>query len=111
MYLGFDARVLNHGPGVGLEAGHGAADVGVDFDDFFDGGGFEEGGGDALFDADYDALAGGNLWGVSWLVGWREEEERGGRRRKGEGGGGKGGERITPMAVEPSLMASREYST
>ncbi len=58
MVLGLDAGVLDHGAGVGLEARHGAADVGVDFDDFFDGGGFEEGGGDALFDAEEDAMGG-----------------------------------------------------
>lgn len=63
--LGLDARVLDHRAGVGLQAGHGAADVAVDFDDLFDGGGFEEGGGHALFNADYDAVAGGYLGGVS----------------------------------------------
>ncbi len=70
--------------------------MGVYFDDFFDGGGFEEGGGYALFDAEEDAMGGGDLGvllGTAKLFGWGF------------------GERHTPMAVEPSLMASREYST
>ena len=69
----------------------------VDFEDLFDGRGFEEGGGDALFDPEDYAFAGCYLsWGpVSilaipcvclWVV-------------------------YTPIAVDPSLMASREYST
>lgn len=37
MVLGFDAGVLDHGAGVGLQTGHGAADVGINFDDLFDG--------------------------------------------------------------------------
>ena len=61
--LGLDAGVLDHGAGVSLEAGHGAADVAVDFDDFLDGGGLEEGGGDAFFDAEDDAGGGGDLAG------------------------------------------------
>jgi hypothetical protein len=40
--LTLDTGMVDHGAGIGGEAGHGAADVGVDFDDFFDGGGFEE---------------------------------------------------------------------
>ena len=91
--LGFDAGVLDHAAGVGLEPGHGAADVLVDLDDFFDRGGFEERGGDTLFNAEEDAVAGCYLGGV--------------RAGCGVYGAGEG----TPMAVEPSLMASREYST
>lgn len=59
--LAFDAGVFDHAAGVGLETGHGAADVAVDFDDFFDGGGFEEGRGDALFDAEDYTGGGGDL--------------------------------------------------
>lgn len=98
--LGLDARVLDHGPGVGLQAGHGATNVTVDFDDFLDRGGFEEWTGYALFYADYDAIAGSYLGGVGqfgtffYMRGW-----------------GVFWGRITPMAVEPSLIASREYST
>lgn len=58
--LALDTGVLDHGPGIGLKAGHGAADVAVDFDNLFDGGGFEEGGCDALLDAEDDALGCGN---------------------------------------------------
>lgn len=44
--------VLDHAACVSLEARHGTANVAVDFDNLFDGGGFEEGGGDAFFDAE-----------------------------------------------------------
>lgn len=74
MVLRLDARMLDHGPGVGLQAGHGAANVAVDFDDFLDRGGFEERTGYALFYADYHAIAGSYLGGVgqlgSFLRGW-----------------------------------------
>ena len=101
--LALDAGVFDHGAGVGLQAGHGAADVRVYLYDLFDGGGLEEGGGHALFDAEEDAVGGGDLrWGrnvrgeLDLIAGWDEEE----------------GDRLrTPMAVEPSLIASREYST
>lgn len=61
--LALDAGVLDHAPGVGLQAGHGAADVAVDLDDLLDGGGLEQGGGDALLDAEDDALVGGDADG------------------------------------------------
>lgn len=61
--LGLDAGVLDHGAGIGLEAGHGAADVAVDLDDLLDGRGLEQGGGDALLDAEDDALRGGDADG------------------------------------------------
>ena len=54
--LAFDTGVFDHGAGIGLQAGHSAADVSVDFDYFFDGRGFEEGGGYTLFDAEEDAM-------------------------------------------------------
>ena len=94
--LALDTGVLDHAAGVGLEAGHGAADVAVDFDDFFDRGGFEEGGGNAFFDAEDYAGGGGDLRReeISGWVGLGVKERVG-----------------TPIAVEPSLMASREYST
>ena len=57
MVLGLNASVLDHGAGVGLEPRHGASDVSIDLDDFLDGGGFQEGGGDALFDPEDDAPA------------------------------------------------------
>ena len=59
--LALDAGVFDHGAGVGLQTGHGAADVGVYLDDFFDGRGLEEGGGYALFDAEDDAMGSGDL--------------------------------------------------
>lgn len=92
--LTLDAGVFDHGTSVGLQAGHGAADVGIYFDNFFDGGGLEEGGGYALFDAEEDAMGGGDL------------------ERIVRGGSGLAGNLLrTPIAVEPSLIASREYST
>jgi hypothetical protein len=36
MVLGLDAGMLNHTAGVGLQPGHGAADVGVYLDNFLD---------------------------------------------------------------------------
>lgn len=59
--LGLYSGVLDHGSGVGLETGHGASNVGVDFDDLFDGGSFEEGRGDALLNSDDYSFSGGNL--------------------------------------------------
>lgn len=59
--LALDAGVFDHGASVGLQAGHGAADMGVYFDNLFDGGGLEEGGGYALFDTEEDAMGGGDL--------------------------------------------------
>lgn len=61
--LALDAGVLNHGPGIGLETRHGAANVAVDLDNLLDGGGFEEGGGDSLFDTQDDAFGGGDADG------------------------------------------------
>ncbi len=63
MVLALDAGVLNHGAGIGLQAGHGAANVAVDFDNLLDGRGLEQGGGDALLDAEDDALGGGDADG------------------------------------------------
>lgn len=59
--LTLNAGVFDHGASVGLQAGHGAADVGVYLDNLFDGGGLEEGGGYALFDSKKDAMGGGDL--------------------------------------------------
>ena len=53
-----DACVVDHGACVGSEAGHGTAEVMVDFHDFFDRAGFEEGGLDAFLDGEDDALGG-----------------------------------------------------
>jgi hypothetical protein len=49
--LGFDTGMVNHGAGIGCEARHGAANVSVDLDDFFNRGGFKEDRGDPFFDA------------------------------------------------------------
>lgn len=94
MILTLHSRVLDHTSCVSLETAHCAADVSVDLDDFLDGGGFEEGGGYALFDAEDYAFARCDLrYRSETLLIVRMERCR------------------TPIAVEPSLMASREYST
>lgn len=56
--LALDAGVLDHAAGIGLQAAHGAADVAVDLDNLLDRGCLEQGGGDALLDAQDDALVG-----------------------------------------------------
>ena len=58
-----DACVVDHGACVGGEAGHGTSEVTVDFHDFFDGAGFEEGGLDAFLDGEDDALGGADADG------------------------------------------------
>jgi len=58
--LAFDSCVFDHRPGVGLQPGHGAANVPVDFDDLLDRGGFQEGRGYALFHAEDDTFRGGD---------------------------------------------------
>lgn len=63
MVLTFETGVIDHGAGVGGETGHGATDMGVDFDDFFDGRGFEEDGGDAFFDAEDDSFGSADAYG------------------------------------------------
>jgi hypothetical protein len=73
--LALDAGVLDHASCVGLQAGHGAADVAVDFDNLLDGGGFEEGGGYALFYAEDYAFAGCYLGGCEWGVWWVGERD------------------------------------
>jgi hypothetical protein len=37
MVLAFNASVLNQGPGIGLQTGHGTSDVLINFDNLFDG--------------------------------------------------------------------------
>lgn len=61
--LALDAGVLDHGAGICLEAGHGAADVAVDLDNLFDGGGLEKGRCHALLDAEDHALGCGDADG------------------------------------------------
>ena len=61
--LGLDAGVLDHGSGVRLQTGHRAADVGVYLNDFLDARGHQEWGGDALLDAEEDAVRGGHADG------------------------------------------------
>ena len=65
MTLACDTRVLDHASGVGLETTHGGPDVSVDFHDLLDGGGLEEGGGDALFYAEDDAGRGADADGCA----------------------------------------------
>ena len=76
MVLALDSGVLDHAPGVGLQARHGAANVAVNFDNLFDGAGFEEGRGNALFYAEDYAFACGYLYMVcenvfAEIVRWR----------------------------------------
>ena len=59
--LTLNAGVFDHGASIGLQTGHGAADMGVYFDNLFDGGCLEEGGGYALFHAKEDTMGGGDL--------------------------------------------------
>jgi len=63
MVLTFETGMVDHRAGIGREAGHGTADVGVDFDDFFDGGGFKEDGGDAFFDTEDNAFSSTDAYG------------------------------------------------
>lgn len=53
-----DARMVDHRACVCGEPGHGASEVGVDFHDFLDGAGFEEGRLDAFLDGEDDAFGG-----------------------------------------------------
>jgi len=55
--------MLDHGPGVGLQPAHGAPDVPVDLDNLLDRRGLEQGGGDALLDAQDHAVASGDADG------------------------------------------------
>lgn len=57
--LAFDSGVFDHGAGIGLETGHGTANVAVDLDNLLDGGSLEEGRGNALLDTKDDTLGGG----------------------------------------------------
>lgn len=62
--LALDSCVLNHAPCIGLEAGHGAADVTIDFDDFLNGRSLEEGGGNALLYTEDHTFTCGHLYYV-----------------------------------------------
>jgi hypothetical protein len=55
--LALDTRVLDHAAGIGLQTGHGTADVAVDFDNLLHRAGFEERRGHALFYAEDYAFA------------------------------------------------------
>lgn len=57
-HLGHDAGMLNHGPCVGREATHGAANVRVDLHDLLDRVGLEQGRLGALLDGEDDAVGG-----------------------------------------------------
>jgi hypothetical protein len=43
--------MIDHGTGIGRETRHRTADMRIDFNNFFDGGGFEKDGSYSLFDA------------------------------------------------------------
>jgi hypothetical protein len=63
--LRLDTGVLDHGAGVGLEAGHGAANVAVNLDNLLDRRRLEQGRRDALLDAEDDALGRGDADGCA----------------------------------------------
>lgn len=63
MALAFDAGVLDHGAGISLESGHGAANVAVDLDNLLDRRGLEECRGDTLLDTENNTLRGGDTDG------------------------------------------------
>ena len=67
--LSGNACVVDHGARVGGEAGHGASEVTVDFHDFFDGAGFEEGRLDAFLDGEDDAFGGADADGCRTELG------------------------------------------
>lgn len=54
--LALDAGMLDHTAGIGLQPGHGAANVAVDLDNLLDGADLHQRGRDALLDAEDDAL-------------------------------------------------------
>lgn len=58
MILRLHSRMLDHGPGIGLQTGHGATDMTIDLDDLLDGRGLKQRGGDALLDAEDDTIVG-----------------------------------------------------
>jgi hypothetical protein len=55
-YLRRGPGMIDHRSGIGCEATHGAAEMGIDFHDLLDTGGFEEGRLDTLFYAEDDAF-------------------------------------------------------
>ena len=61
--LALDTGVLDHGAGIGLQAGHGAANMAVNLDNLLDRRRLEQGRGDALLDSQDDALRGGDADG------------------------------------------------
>lgn len=61
--LALYAGVLDHGAGVGLEAGHGAANMAVDLDNLLYRGCLKEGRCDSFLDAENDTLGSGNADG------------------------------------------------
>jgi hypothetical protein len=93
--LGLDSCVFDHTSRIGLQAGHSATDVSVNLDNFLYAAGDEERGRHAFFDAEEDAVRGCDLREMS-MGGKKDSEVRVMR---------------TPIAVDPSLMASKEYST
>jgi hypothetical protein len=94
MVLGGDSGVVDHGSGVGGKARHGAADVGVDLHDLFDGGGLEELGGHTLLDAEDDAMGGSDAdgcWTELRVIRRKgnEKDEKGRARKEGSRWGGR----------------------
>jgi hypothetical protein len=94
--LALDSCVLDHASCIGLQTRHGASNVAVNFDNLLHGARLEKGRGYALFYAENYTFARSDLCLCEYTV--RRGVER--RERK-----------HTPIAVEPSLMASSEYST
>ena len=50
--------MIDHSAGIGSETGHGTSDMRINFDDFFNGRGLEEDGGDSFFDTQDDTFGG-----------------------------------------------------
>lgn len=69
--LALHTCMFDHGPRIGLQAGHGTADVVVDLDDLLNGRGFKEGRRNALLDTENHTFGRSNLIGVFCLSGNR----------------------------------------
>lgn len=117
MVLALDPGVLDQVPRICLQPGHGAADVLVNLDDFLHRRRFEERRSDALLHPQDDALRRCYLLYGQWAVfqgcgyGWPSTTRVDYGHVSNQDENGNMQARRTPIAVDPSLIASREYST
>jgi hypothetical protein len=116
MVLAFDAGMLDEVPGICLQAGHSTANVLIDFDNLFDRRGFEKSGCNTLLNAQDNTLVGcyliwsqNSVFGLESVVDNRQEPQI--WHPGFQTGAFVRNRKHTPIAVEPSLIASREYST